>query len=168
MTATIRPARPDDAATIVDLIRELAAYEKLEHQAQATVANIRRHLFGDRPAAEALIAEVDGDPVGMAIYFTTFSTFRGQPGLYLEDLFVRPEHRGRGLGRRLLQALAKIAVDRDHGRLDWVVLDWNAPAIGFYRSIGAVAMDDWTVNRVEGEALARLAQGGGDEEASIG
>ena len=131
MTPTIRPARAEDAATIVAMIRELAAYEKLEQNARATVEDIRRHLFGERLAAEALIAEVDGEPVGVAVFFTTFSTFRGQPGLYLEDIFVRPEHRGHGAGKAMLKELARIAVERDYGRLEWVVLDWNTPAIGF-------------------------------------
>ena len=164
MNPTIRPARREDAATIVALIRDLAAYEKLEQNAKATVADIEHHLFGDRPAAEALIAEVGEEAVGMAVYFTTFSTFRGQPGLYLEDIFVRPEHRGHGAGKAMLANLARIAVERGYGRIEWVVLDWNEPAIRFYRALGAVGMDEWTVNRVEGEALAKLARAGAIEE----
>ena len=122
------PPGPTTPPTIAALIRELAAYEKLEDQARATADDLRRHLFGDRPAAEVLIlAEVDGEPVGFALFFPTFSTFRGQPGLYLEDLFVRPEHRGRGIGKALLASLARLAVDRGCGRLEWSVLDWNAP-----------------------------------------
>ena len=159
MNATIRPARPDDAETIANLIRELAAYERLEHEAKATPADLARHLFGDRPAAEVLIAEVDGSPVGFALFFPTFSTFRGQPGIYLEDLFVRPEHRGRGIGKALLAGVAKVAVDRDCGRLEWSVLDWNAPSIAFYRAQGARPMDGWTVFRVDDQALIDLAGG---------
>ena len=151
MNATIRPARLDDAPTIANLIRELAVYEKLEHQAKATSDDLARHLFGDRPAAEVLIAEVAGEPVGFALFFPTFSTFRGQPGLYLEDLFVRPEHRGQGIGKALLASVAKLAVDRGCGRLEWAVLDWNTPSIEFYRSQGAVPMDEWTVFRVADE-----------------
>jgi GNAT superfamily N-acetyltransferase len=145
MNATIRPARHDDAPTIASLIRELAVYERLEDQAKATADDLARHLFGDRPAAEVLIAEVDGDPVGFALYFSTFSTFRGQPGIYLEDIFVRPEHRGRGIGKALLASIARVAVDRGCGRLEWSVLDWNTPSIEFYRSQGAIPLDDWTV-----------------------
>ena len=157
-TATIRPARPDDVPTIASLIRELAVYEKLEDQAKATDEDLARHLFGDRPAAEVLIAEVEGAPVGFALFFSTFSTFRGQPGIYLEDLFVRPEHRGKGIGKALLASLAKLAVDRDCGRLEWAVLDWNTPSIEFYRSQGAVPMDEWTVFRVADSALIRLGK----------
>ncbi len=155
--ATIRPARPDDSAAIATLIRELAAYERLEHEAQATADDLRRHLFGERPAAEALIAEVDGQAIGFALYFTNFSTFRGRPGLYLEDLFVRPEHRGRGIGRGLLASVARLAVARGCARVEWAVLDWNEPSIGFYRSLGARPMDEWTVFRLADEPLARLA-----------
>ncbi len=157
MSFTIRPSRPDDAETLVALIRELALYEKLEHEANASPEDLRQHLFGPRPFAEALIAEVDDRPVGFALFFHNFSTFRGQPGLYLEDLFVRPEARGQGIGKALLKRLAKLAVERGCGRLEWAVLDWNEPAIRFYRSLGARPMDDWTINRVDGEALIRLA-----------
>jgi GNAT superfamily N-acetyltransferase len=157
MNVTIRPARLDDAPTIANLIRELAVYEKLEHKARATSDDLARYLFGDRPAAEVLIAEVDGSPVGFALFFSTFSTFRGQPGLYLEDLFVKPEHRGRGIGKALLANVARVAVDRGCGRLEWSVLDWNTPSIEFYRSQGAVPMDEWTVFRVDEEALIQLA-----------
>lgn len=154
---TIRPARRDDAETLANLIRELAVYEKLEAHAKATPDDLRRHLFGRKPVAEALIAEVGGRPVGFAIFFTTFSTFRGQPGLYLEDLFVEPEHRGRGIGTALLTTIAKLAVDRDYGRFEWSVLAWNAPAIAFYKTLGAWSMDEWTIYRVDGDAMARLA-----------
>jgi GNAT superfamily N-acetyltransferase len=154
----IRVAGVEDAPIIADLIRELAVYEKLEDQARATAEDLRRHLFGDRPAAEVLLAEVDGRPVGFALFFPTFSTFRGQPGLYLEDIFVRPEHRGRGIGKALLSTIARIAVDRGCGRLEWSVLDWNAPSIAFYRAQGAVPMDEWTVYRLADSALLALAE----------
>jgi GNAT superfamily N-acetyltransferase len=154
---SIRAARPDDAELLVNLVHELAVYEKLGHKAQATADEFRRHLFGPRPAAEAVLAEVDGQPVGFALWFTTFSTFRGQPGLYLEDLFVKPTYRGRGIGKGLLAALASLAVERGCGRLEWSVLNWNEPAIGFYRSVGARPMDEWTVYRIDDEPLRRLA-----------
>jgi len=157
MTATIRPCRPDDAETLVRLVHELAVYEKLEQYALATPESFRAHLFGPRPAAEAILAEVDGEPVGFALYFSTFSTFRGQPGLYLEDIFVRERYRGRGIGKALLATVAKTAVECGCGRLEWSVLDWNTPSIGFYRSLGARPMDDWTVYRIADEPLARLA-----------
>jgi GNAT superfamily N-acetyltransferase len=158
---TIRAARPDDAETIAALIRELAEYEKLAHEAQATPEALLLYLFGLRPYAEALIAEWDGRPAGFALFFHNFSTFQGRPGLYLEDLYVRNEHRGRGIGTALLTHLAGIAVERGCGRLEWSVLDWNAPAIGFYQAIGARPMDEWTVYRLDGAALARLARRGG-------
>ena len=158
MNTSIRPARPQDAETIATLIRELAVYEKLEDQARATAEDLRRHLFGDRPAAEVILAEVEGKPVGFALFFPTFSTFRGQPGLYLEDIFVRPENRGQGIGKALLSTIARIAVDRGCGRLEWAVLDWNAPAIAFYQARGAVPMDEWTVYRVADSALLALAE----------
>ena len=158
MKSTIRPARLEDAQAIANLIRELAVYEKLEDQAKATADDLARHLFGDRPAAEVLIAEVEGAPVGFALFFPTFSTFRGQPGLYLEDLFVRPEFRGRGIGKKLMASVAKVAVDRGCGRLEWSVLDWNTPSIEFYRSQGAVPMDEWNVFRLADQALENLAE----------
>jgi GNAT superfamily N-acetyltransferase len=161
----IRPARPDDAETIATLIRELAVYERLEDQAKAAPEALTRHLFGKQPAAEVLIAEVDGAPVGFALFFSTFSTFRGQPGLYLEDIFVRQEFRGRGIGRALLASVARVAVERDCGRLEWSALDWNTPAIEFYRSHGAVPMADWTVFRLADQALADLAERAGRPEA---
>jgi GNAT superfamily N-acetyltransferase len=157
-SATIRPAGPSDVATIVTLIRELAAYEKLEDQVHATAEALERHLFGPRPFAEALIAEVDGEPAGFALFFPTYSTFRAQPSLYLEDLFIRPAHRGFGLGRALLTRLARLAVERGCGRLEWAVLNWNEPAIGFYRSLGARPMDEWTVYRLDDGALRALAE----------
>jgi GNAT superfamily N-acetyltransferase len=158
MTVTIRPCRPDDAEALVNLVRELAVYENLEEFARATPEQIRAHFFGPRPFAEAILAEVEGEPVGFAIFFGTYSTFRGQPGLYLEDIFVREEHRGRGIGRALLATVARIAVDRGCGRVEWSVLDWNEPAIGFYRALGAHPLDQWTVYRIDDEPLALLAQ----------
>ena len=144
----IRPARPEDAATIANLVYELAVYEKLEQFARATPDDFRQHLFGPRPYAEAIMAEIDEKPVGFALFFPTFSTFRGQPGLYLEDIYVRPVHRGRGIGKALLATLAKLAMGRGMGRLEWAVLNWNSPAIDFYRSLGARPLDDWTAYRL--------------------
>ena len=164
---SIRPARPDDCGTIAELIRELAVYERLEDQARATPEDLRRDLFGPRPFAEALIAEVDGEPVGFALFFHNYSTFRGQPGLYLEDLFVRPEARGRGIGRAFLAELAKMAVERGCGRLEWAVLDWNEPAIDFYRSLDALPMDDWTIFRLADGPLARLAERAGEGPGAV-
>ena len=152
----IRPARADDSAAIANLVRELAVYEKLEQFARATADDFREHLFGARPFALAFMAEVDGEPVGFALAFPTFSTFRGQPGLYLEDLYVKPEHRGKGIGKALLARLARLARDRGFGRLEWSVLDWNEPSIGFYRSLGARPLDQWTVYRIDDGALDRL------------
>jgi GNAT superfamily N-acetyltransferase len=139
------------------MIRELAVYEKLEEFAQATPDALRNHLFGPRPAAEAILAELEGAPVGFALFFSTFSTFRGQAGLYIEDIFVREPHRGRGIGKGLLAAVARLAVERRCGRVEWSVLDWNAPSIGFYRGLGAHPLDDWTVYRLHEEPLTRLA-----------
>lgn len=154
---SIRPATVEDAPLIAQLIRELAEYERLAHAAVATDDGLREQLFGERPAAEVLIAEADGEPAGFALFFHTFSTFLGKRGLYLEDLFVRPAFRGLGLGKHLMAALARIAVKRGCGRFEWSVLDWNAPAIGFYRALGATAIDEWTVHRLEGDALHALA-----------
>ena len=152
----IRAARPDDVAAMVELIEGLAEYERSRHEVQITPADLRAAVFGPSPAVFAHVAEVDGQVVGLALWFLTFSTWVGRHGIYLEDLYVRPEHRGRGLGRALLAALAAIAVERGYGRVEWAVLDWNEPAIGFYRSIGAVAMDEWTTNRLTGDALRDL------------
>jgi GNAT superfamily N-acetyltransferase len=153
----IRAATPDDVPLIFALIGELAAYEKLSHEVVATEQQIRATLFGDRAVAEVLIASLDGTPVGFALFFPNYSTFLGRPGLYLEDLFVRPEARGFGAGRELLEHLARLAVDRGWGRLEWRVLDWNEPSIAFYRKLGAEPLEDWTVFRVTGEALKKLA-----------
>ncbi|MDX2035751.1 MAG: GNAT family N-acetyltransferase [Isosphaeraceae bacterium] len=155
----IRVAKPTDCAAIAGLIRELAVYEKLESEVEATAGALERHLFGSRPVAEALIAELDGSAVGFALFFHSFSTFRCKPSLYLEDLFVRPEYRGRGIGRDLFTSCARLAVERDCGRFEWAVLDWNEPAIGFYRSMGARAMTDWTVNRLDDDLLHAAAAG---------
>lgn len=156
-TISIRPAVRDDVPLVLQFIRELAEYERLSHEVQADEAGLAVQLFGTRPAAEVLIAEVDGVPAGFALYFHNFSTFLGKPGLYLEDLFVRPPYRGLGLGKRLMARLARVAVERGCGRFEWSVLDWNAPAIAFYRTLGAVGMDEWTVQRVTGDALQALA-----------
>jgi GNAT superfamily N-acetyltransferase len=153
----IRAARPEDAELLVNLVHELAVYEKLEQYAQATADDFRRHLFGPRPVAEAALAEVAGEPAGFALWFATFSTFRGQPGLYLEDIFVRPDYRGHGIGKALLATVARLAVERGCGAMNWSVLDWNTPAIGFYRSLGARPLDNWIGYRIDGEPLRRLA-----------
>lgn len=155
----IRPAEPRDVPAIVRLIRALAEYERLSHAVVLDEAKLREHLFGARPYAEVLIAEEAGAAVGFALFFHNYSTFLGRPGIYLEDLFVLPECRGRGYGKALFVALARIAVERDCGRIEWSVLNWNEPAIGFYRSLGAEAMDEWTVYRLTGEHISRLAEG---------
>ena len=150
----IRPANPADVPVILDLIRGLAAYEREPDAVEATVELLTATLFGSAPSAEALVAELDGGVVGVAVFFTNYSTWSGRNGLYLEDLFVTPEARGTGLGKALLVRLAQIAVERGCARVDWSVLDWNTPAIEFYRSLGAVAKDEWTVFRLDGDALA--------------
>lgn len=155
--AILRPAVRDDVPELLALIRELADYEQLAHEAVADAAVLADSLFGERPAAEAVIAEVDGAAAGFALFFHSFSTFRGRRGLYLEDLYVRPAHRGLGLGRTLMRHMAQLAVSRDCARFEWSVLDWNRDALAFYRSLGAVGMDGWTVQRVDGDALQRLA-----------
>ncbi len=154
---TIRPAAPTDAALILGFIVALAEYEKLLDVVTATEEDISHWLFSEQKVAEVVLAEVEGEAVGFALYFFNFSTFMGKPGIYLEDLFVNPEFRGGGIGKKLLNYLARIALERGFGRLEWSVLDWNTPSIAFYRSIGARAMDEWTVMRVEGEALESLA-----------
>ena len=156
MTLSIRPATRADLPLIGELIRALADYEKLAHEVRFDEAVMGEKLFGARPYAEVLIGEIDGAAQGFALFFHNFSTFEGKPGIYLEDLFVRPAARGSGLGKALLSRLAALAVERDCARLEWSVLDWNEPAIGFYRNLGARLMDDWTVMRVDGAALHRL------------
>jgi GNAT superfamily N-acetyltransferase len=153
----IAPANESDVPIILSFIRKLAEYEKLSHLVVASEADVREHVFGANPVAEVLLAYWDEEAVGFALYFRNFSTFLGQPGIYLEDLFVDPPHRGKGIGKALLARLAKIAAERGYGRLDWAVLDWNTPSIEFYRSLGAVPLDAWTGYRLTGEALERLA-----------
>jgi GNAT superfamily N-acetyltransferase len=154
---SVRAASEEDVPLILSLIHELAEYERLSHEVVATEEALREHLFGERPVAEVMIAEEGTDPAGFALFFYSFSTFLGRPGIYLEDLYVRPEFRGRGMGRALLVHLARLAKRRGCGRLEWSVLDWNEPAIGFYKGIGASQVGGWTVYRVTGEALEELA-----------
>jgi ribosomal protein S18 acetylase RimI-like enzyme len=162
----IRCAVVADVPTIARLIHALADYEKLAHAVRLDEERLRLHLFGQRPYAEALVAEDAGAVVGFALFFHNYSTFRAQPGLYLEDLFVVPECRDRGHGKALLTALARLAVERGCARLEWSVLDWNAPAIGFYRALGANPQDEWTVYRLDGPALAQLAGPGRTRSAT--
>ena len=157
MAVAIRAAAPADLPLIAELIRALAEYERLLDDVRFDEALLGRYLFGERPMAEVAIGEVDGVAQGFALFFHNFSTFEGRPGIYLEDLFVRPEARGAGLGRALLTHLAALAVERGCARLEWAVLDWNEPAIGFYRRLGARPLDDWTVMRLDGLALGALA-----------
>jgi GNAT superfamily N-acetyltransferase len=157
---TIRPAGEHEVAVILQFIRDLAQYEHLEHEVVATEQMLRDVLFGQRRYAEVVFACLRGEPVGFALFFHNFSTFLGRPGIYLEDLFVRPAARGHGVGRRLLSWLAAQAVSRNCGRLEWSVLDWNEPSIRFYRNLGAVAMDEWQIFRVTGPALSQLAASG--------
>jgi len=159
-TFTLRPAAAADVTEILRLIHALAVYEKLEHQAVGTEAMLRKALFGDRPSCEALLAESGGRAVGFALFFTTFSTFLCKPGLYLEDLFVEPECRGLGIGKALLQRLAAIAAERDCGRFEWRVLDWNEPSIRFYESLGATLMPTWILVRMDKRAIGTLAARG--------
>jgi GNAT superfamily N-acetyltransferase len=153
----IRLARPDDCGAILAFIRDLAEYERLSHEVVADEAQLRATLFGARPAAEVLIAELAGEPVGFALFFQSYSTFLGKPGLYLEDLFVRPAARSRGVGGALMAACARVAVDRGYGRFEWSVLDWNEPALRFYAALGAKPMSEWTVQRLVGDPLHALA-----------
>lgn len=156
MTLSIRPARPGEAGLVLRFIRALAEYEKLGHEVEATEAGLDAALFGARPRTFCDIAEWDGEAVGFALWFYNFSTFRAQHGIWLEDLFVDPGHRGRGIGKVLMAGLARRCVEEGLGRLEWWVLDWNQPAIEVYKAIGARMMDDWTVCRLDGEALVRL------------
>ena len=157
-SASIRPATQNDVPVILAFIRELAEYEHLSHEVVATEELLRSSLFGPRPEAEVLIACAEGEPVGFALFFANYSTFLAKSGLYLEDLFVRPAYRGFGLGKRLLIEVARLAVERGCGRYEWSVLDWNAPSIRFYESLGAEMHADWRRMRVTGEALTQLAQ----------
>ena len=154
---TIRPANPDDVADIFGLIKALAEYEKLSHRVTGNVDSLQEHLFGTRPYAEAIVAEADSLIVGFALFFPNYSTFLTKPGIYLEDLFVLPEYRRQGIGKALLIYLGKLALERDAGRLEWSVLDWNQSAIDFYQTMGATVLPDWRVCRVTGDALQNLA-----------
>jgi GNAT superfamily N-acetyltransferase len=154
----LEPATQKDVPVILRFIKELAEYEKLSQEVVATEDSLRTSLFGARPAAEVVIAYASDEPVGFALYFQTFSTFLGRPGIYLEDLYVTPTHRGQSIGRRLLAYVARVAVDRGYGRMEWSVLNWNEPALIVYRKIGARPMDEWTVQRLTGDALISLAQ----------
>ncbi len=158
MNVVIRQAISDDLDLIIGFIRGLADYERLADDVRLDRDVLKRHLFGPRPMAEVLIAELDGRAVGFALFFHNFSTFEGRPGIYLEDLFVEPSARGAGAGKALLANLASLAVERGCARLEWSVLDWNEPAIAFYQSIGAKSMDGWTINRLDGDALIALAR----------
>lgn len=159
MSLLIRGARPDEAGLILDFVCELAEYEKLHHEVEASVADIERDVFGPNPRVFCDIAEWDGAPAGLALWFYNYSTFRGRHGIYLEDLYVRPAFRGQGIARGLMRHVAQRCVEEGLGRFEWSVLNWNEPAIRFYRSIGAVPLEEWTVQRVSGEALAKLAGG---------
>jgi GNAT superfamily N-acetyltransferase len=158
-THRLRPAAASDVNAIVGLIRELAEFEKLAHLVVITPASLNTHLFGPKPVVEAVVAEAGGSVVGFALFFTNFSTFLGKPGLYLEDLYVQPMHRGTGLGKALLQHLGALAVARDYGRFEWSVLDWNVSAIAFYEKMGATVMPDWRICRVTGDALRAFERG---------
>jgi GNAT superfamily N-acetyltransferase len=147
----------NDVPVILDFIKQLAEYEKLGHQVVATAETLEKSLFGQRANAQVILAELDGKKVGFAIFYTNFSTFLGKPGIYLEDLFVIPEARGKGIGKKLLAYLARLTKERDYGRLDWAVLDWNKPSIDFYESIGAKPLNDWIVYRLQDEALQKMA-----------
>jgi GNAT superfamily N-acetyltransferase len=155
---TVRPIRPDDVPAVVALVRELADYERALHEARLTAEQLTGVLFGDSPALFCHVAEEDGEVVGMALWFLNFSTWRGTHGIYLEDLYVQPQHRGHGLGRELLGTLAAVCVERGYSRLEWSVLDWNEDAHAFYAAAGAVPMDEWTVWRLTDDALQKLAQ----------
>ena len=154
----IRPAQPADTATICELVRELAEYEQLTHQVVLEEQRVHEHLFGAQPCVEAILAEEGGKVVGFALFFRNYSTFLGRPGMYLEDLYVKPEHRGVGHGRALLAEVAKLAVQQGCGRLEWAVLNWNTPSIDFYNKLGGEPLDGWTTYRLTGEALVKLGR----------
>jgi GNAT superfamily N-acetyltransferase len=154
----VRAARVEDVPLVLAFIKELAEYERLAHTVVATEDSLRQNLFGPRPAAEVLLAEIGGEPAGFALFFTNFSTFVGRPGIYLEDLYVRPQFRGCGAGKTLLREVAKLAVERGCGRMEWSVLDWNQPSIEFYKRLGAVPLEEWTMYRLTGESLERLGE----------
>jgi GNAT superfamily N-acetyltransferase len=156
-SVAIRPSHIEDAPLILAFIKELAEYERLAHTVVATEESLRQTLFGPRPAAEVLLAEIGGEPAGLALFFANYSTFMGRAGIYLEDLYVRPKFRGRGAGKALLRQIAKLAVERGCGRMEWAVLDWNEPSIQFYKSLGAQSLDDWTTYRLSGDAINKLA-----------
>ena len=158
MTLTVRPATPLDAATILRFVRELADYEKAIHEVEATEESTRAAIFGDGSVTHALICEREGQAIGMAVYFFSYSTWQAKNGLYLEDLYVTPDARGSGAGKALLRRLAQIALEKGCGRFEWSVLDWNEPSINFYRGIGAKSLDDWKIFRLTGEALDALAR----------
>lgn len=158
MSLELRAPQRDELGFVAGFIRELAEYEKLAHECKVTEELLEESLFGERPYAETMIAFWEGKPVGFCLFFHSFSTFLGKPGLYLEDLYVKPEYRNKGIGKAILSRLAQMAIDRGCGRFEWSVLDWNEPSIAFYRKIGAVAMDGWTVQRVTGGALETLAK----------
>lgn len=158
----IRPATRDDVPLLLGLIGELADYERLRHEVVLDAELLERHLFGERPAAEAVLAEIGGEAVGYALFFPTFSTFLGRPGIWLEDVFVRPARRGAGVGGALLAHVASVAVERECGRLEWSALDWNEPALAFYRGLGARRMTEWQLHRLDGGALAAVAARAGD------
>lgn len=155
----VRPATPADVGTILNFIHDLSVYEKLAHEMKADESTLAKYLFGPYRYAECLIAEANGQPAAFALFFHNFSTFLGKPGLYVEDLFVKPEYRGRGIGLRLLRELARIALERDCGRMEWSVLDWNEPALAFYKRLGAQSMSDWTTQRLTRPAMEVLAKG---------
>ena len=163
----IRPAKSEDVETIFQLIQSLAEYEKLSHQVTGTVALLHDHLFGAHPCIEALLADHQGKSIGFALFFTNYSTFLTKPCIYLEDLFVMIEYRGMGVGKAILSALARLALERNCGRLEWSVLDWNEPAIAFYQRIGATVLPDWRICRVTGEAIAQLGNSSSDSSLGI-
>lgn len=165
---TLRPAQPADVPTLVELIRDLATYEKLLHEVEADADALHTHLFGAQALIEVIMAEWEGEIAGFALFFHNYSTFLTKPGIYLEDLYVKPHLRGHGIGKALLAELARLAVERGCGRLEWSVLDWNAPAIGFYERLGARPMDQWTVYRLSGDNLESLASLGGASVTEAG